>query len=203
MRKTRLSSSEIQDLINKYQSELKKLEFQTEGIVSTITELQDWLDSVEQSEKSALSKMSKKKRIAPLRSTLPAGVKRKRGRPPRKDKKTSEKAIISEKKQTKKEELKKGYKLSNWDKWVISGITQNGKPQITQEIIDSVKVMTQDAGVKSTEEEIKNKVIRSLQKLANRRGDLIKVPYKGKGYAYAVPGMPGSKRKVGRKLKKK
>lgn len=192
MRKTRLSSSEIHDLINKYQSELKKLEFQTEEILSTIAELQDWLDSVEQNEKAALDKMSKKKRIASN------GIKKRRGRPPLREKDTSKTTIIQEKKQP-----KKGYKLSNWDKWVISGISQNGKPQITQGIVDSVKAMALEAGVKTSDEETRNKVIRSLQKLANRRGDLVKVPYKGKGYAYAIPGMPGANRKIAKNPKKK
>ncbi len=201
MRKTRLSSSEIQDLISKYQSELKKLEFQTEDIVSTITELQNWLESVEQSEKTALSKMSRKRKIAVPKVTAPTEVK-KRGRPPKKAKKSTEKAVSTTQKQIKKETAKKGYKLSNWDEWLISGITQKGKPMITQEILDWVKIKSQEAGIQTSENEIRNKVIRSLQKLANRRGDLVKVPYKGKGYAYATPEMPGAKRKVGRKPKK-
>lgn len=195
MRKTRLSSSEIQDLINKYQSELKKLEFQTEEIVSTINELEDWLGSVVQSENSALEKMKKKKGVTSSKNVAPHGIKLRRGRPPKGTKTLDEDGTVSG-------EIKKGYKLSNWDKWVITSISQNDKPQITQEIIGSVTKLTQEAGFSTNDTEIKNKVIRSLQKLANRRGDLVKVPYKGKGHAYAIPGMPGLKRTVGRKTKK-
>ena len=146
---------------------------------------------MEQNEKVALDKMSKKKRVVSI------GTKSRRGRPPKTEKVVAQNTI-QEKKQS-----KKGYKLSNWDEWVISGISQKGKPQITQEIVDSVKAMTQETGVTTTDEEIRNKVIRSLQKLANRRGDLVKVPYKGKGYAYAIPGMAGAKRKIAKKSKKK
>ncbi len=203
MRKTRLSSSEIQDLINKYQSELKKLEFQIEDVKSTIADLENWLESVELSEKTALAKMGRKRKKTSITVSEPGAKRTKRGRPARKDTKSSDATITSEKSRTKKIKSTKGYKLSKWDEWVIEAITQKGKPQITKGIIESVKISSKGTGLQSNDEEIKNKVIRSLQKLANRRSDLIKVPYKGKGYAYAVPGMPGAKRIVHRKLKKK
>lgn len=203
MRKSRLSSSEIRDLINKYQSELKKLEFQTEEVIATITELQNWLESVEESEKNTLLRVRRKPKITAVRKSAQGKVQRKRGRPPKKEKKKAEKASSLTKTKIEQVRISKGYKLSNWDEWVIAAITQNGKPQITQEIIDYVRIRVQDSGMTSNEEEIKNKVIRSLQKLVNRRGDLIKVPYKGKGHAYALPGMSGTKRKITKKSKKK
>lgn len=185
MRKTTLSSGEIQDLINKYQSELKKLEFQTEEIVATIDGLKKWLASVESREKIVLAKVGKKKKSAAKISMEPA-VKRKRGRPSKKVKKVAPGA--------KKEKAAKGYKLSDWDNWVISSIKDKGQPLITQEIIDTVKAKAQESGLSSSDKEVKNKVTRSLQKLANRRGDIMKVPYKGKGHAYAIPGMQVKKK---------
>lgn len=203
MRKTKLSSSEIQDLINKYKSELKKLEFQTEQTNSTISELEDWLESVDQSEKSALAKMGGKKKIVKQKSVATRTTKKGRGRPPTKEKKVAEKSAVKTKKPTRKSRAKKGYKLSNWDKWLIESISEKGKPMLTQELIDSVKVKVQSAGLQSNDEEVKNKVTRSLQKLANRRNDVVKVPYKGKGFAYGVPGMSGTKGKSTRKTKTK
>jgi hypothetical protein len=203
MSKTRLSSSEIQDLINKYQSELKKLEFQTEEIIATINQLKEWLESVEQSENDALSRLGKKRKIAGVGKSVQLNVKKQRGRPPKNKKSSTGKSISSAQIKAANRKTRKGYKLSEWDQFVIDAITQKGKPQITQEIVDFAKLKAQEKGLNSGGEEVRKKVVRSLQKLVNRRGDLIKVHYKGKGHAYAIPGMAGIKKTIARKPKKK
>ena len=84
MSKTQLSSSEIQDLINKYHSELKKLEFQVDEVITTIAQLERFLENVSGREKYAVSKVkvrkSKSLSITPSASStsIKKGV---RGRP--------------------------------------------------------------------------------------------------------------------------
>lgn len=234
MSKTQLSSSEIQDLINKYHSELKKLEFQVDEVITTIAQLERFLENVSGREKYAVSKVkvrkSKSLSITPSASStsIKKGV---RGRPKKikevekaGPKKTTAKKAVAKKgiakksvakravpvktakkanfaKKAKKAE-KNGYKLSSWDQYVIESIKQSNQIRITQEIIDFVKNKATADKLNTSEEEIKNKVTRSLQKLANRRNDIIKVPYKGKGFAYAIPAWFSSKGKLDSKFKR-
>ena len=60
-----------------------------------------------------------------------------------------------------------------------------------------------DSGKSVNDAEVKNKVTRSLQKLANRRNDLKKVAFPGKGHAYALPEWLSEKGKLGTAFKRK
>ncbi len=212
MSKTQLSSSEIQDLINKYHSELKKLEFQTDDVITTIAQLERLLENVSGREKIAISKVKvkKSKSLAAISGSATSSTKKgKRGRPKKakpakkpKTKKIKAKSATKSVSKSAVKDKKKGYKLSVWDKYVIDSITQSGNARITQEIIDFVKAKTTTDKLKTSDEEIKNKVTRSLQKLANRRNDLIKVSYQGKGFAYALPEWTNSKGKIDNKFKR-
>jgi hypothetical protein len=203
MKKIKLSSSEIHDLIARYRSELKKLDYQVSELSSTITQLEKTLKTIKISEKAAKSKAGKKK----LKTTSPAKsktkIKKKRGRPAKKaasakkpaiktktikaKKPGRPKKVIRTIKKSKKPVEKKGYKLSPWDSLVMNSIKDAGKARISQEILDYVSIKMKESGKSVTDAEVKNKVIRSLQKLANRRKELKKVPYAGKGFAYALP----------------
>jgi len=235
MSKTQLSSSEIQDLINKYHSELKKLEFQVDEVITTIAQLERFLENVSGREKYAASKVKvrRSKSLATSPSTSSTSIKKgARGRPkkirevekaaPKRGiaKKAGKKQTITKKVAAKKQVVKKpvskktvpaktakkaeksGYKLSSWDQYVIESLKQSNQIRITQEIINFVKNKAVADKLNTSEEEIKNKVTRSLQKLANRRNDIIKVPYKGKGFAYAIPAWFSSKGKLDSKFKR-
>lgn len=163
MNTTKLSSSEIQDLIARYNSELKKLQFQISDVKSTISELKENYSLVLKKEKEKLASATKTTAKTPGR---------KRGRPAKKVKasqKSSDKA--------------KGYKLSEWDEAVIKGLRDAGKSLLTGEIVEQVA----KSDLSSDIDEVKKKVVRSLQKLANRREDIKKVKFKGKGFSYALP----------------
>ena len=212
MSRTQLSSSEIQDLINKYSSEEKKLEYQIAEVRATIDELSGLLQNVVGREQSALSvvkRRPKKSVLAKVSSVTAAKTQgtKKRGRPKGSVSKTvaaKAKSKSASKKISKGTSAvpKKGYKLSQWDELVIGSIKDTDKVVITQEIIDYVKSKMNAGGKPVSENEVKNKVTRSLQKLANRRGDLKKVSYKGKGYAYALPEWLDAKGKLDKQHKK-
>lgn len=224
MIKTNLSSGEIQDLINKYNSELKKLEFQIAEVKMTLSGLENLMKDVNSREKASFAKVKikkepsvekvkkgrksseKKLREAEVKksnktaakkatgaNTVKAAIKKKAVAKPVKKKTTIGKATVKGKAASID---KKGYKLSDWDNYVIQSIEQSGKVLITSEIIDLVKSKMTDSGKKTTDAEVKNKVTRSLQKLVNRRGDLSKVTFKGKGFAYSLPNWVVSKGKV-------
>jgi hypothetical protein len=195
MIKTHLSSGEIQDLINRYNSEWKKLEFQIEEVKMTISGLENLMNDVSSREKASFTKVkikssniSDKPLSKKLKKTESKKSKVKSTSVPRPRKGIAKKTVSVRE--------KTGYKLSDWDNFVIQSIEQSGKTQITSEIIDFVKIKMAATGKKTNENEIKNKVTRSLQKLVNRRGDLSKVSYKGKGFAYALPQWVGANGKI-------
>jgi hypothetical protein len=238
MKKTKLSSSEIHDLITRYKSELKKLEFQSSEINLTISQLESRLKNIKGSEKVARTK-TKKRKTASVKVLLTT-AKKKRGRPAKKatsvkkaikakhpikakaltktaqlKKAVTTKKIAKQKKiKTKpqkvspkakkvlKSDTKKGYKLTFWDEYVIESIKQAGKVRITHEILQFVTEKMKATGKSASDTEIQNKVIRSLQKLANRRNDLKKVPYEGKGLAYALPAWFGENGKLNKEFKR-
>ncbi len=239
MKKSKLSSSEIHDLINRYKSELKKIEFQASEVNLTISQLESSLKNVAGIEKAARLK-TKKRKSTPI-IVVPSKTKKRRGRPTKKsaktkpvkaskiakstksktakvilpkkaslaNKKTKSKKIVAKPnkivdtlKKAKKPATKKGYKLTFWDEYVIESIKQAGKVRITQEIVNFVTAKMKETGKIASDKEIQNKVIRSLQKLANRRNDLKKVAYEGKGLAYALPAWYGDNGKLNKEFKR-
>jgi len=232
MIKSRLTSGEIQDLINRYNSDLKKLEFQVEDIKLTIAGLEKLMNSVAIREKASFAKVKTKKTkiqtlTKPKKATSAVKAKsatksKQKTKPTPKGKaktakniKVAKKAVVKAVPKTKAKVTaklkpkkitskgavlassgKKGYKLSDWDNYVIQSISESGKVRITSEILESVKNKMAAAGRKVTDFEVRNKVTRSLQKLVNNRGDLAKVSYEGKGLAYALPAWLEAKGKV-------
>ena len=191
MSTTQLSSLEIQDLINRYSSELKKLNFQVIEVQSTIQDLTALLNAVQKQESKVLSKRGRKPRTTTGKLQAPQStvIKSKRGRKPK-----SSASVTSPETSTRKSKAisgketgQKGYKLSAWDEAVIESLRENGKAMITSELVEATGKKAASLGLSQNAEEVKLKVVRSLQKLVNRRGDLRKVKFKGKGFAYAVP----------------
>lgn len=81
---------------------------------------------------------------------------------------------------------RKPYPLSTWDNIIIDVIKENGKPATSKEIYDKAMAKAVAMGIGMDEAKMKSKINQCLVKLANRRGDLKKVKYQGRGFAYIV-----------------
>ena len=81
---------------------------------------------------------------------------------------------------------RKPYPLSEWDKIIIDVIKENGKPATSKEIYDNAMSKAIENGIKMDEAKMKSKINQCLVKLANRRNDLKKIKYKGRGFAYTL-----------------
>ena len=81
---------------------------------------------------------------------------------------------------------RKPYPLSAWDKIIIDVIKENGQPATSKEIYDKAMAKATAMGIQMDEAKMKSKINQCLVKLANRRGDLKKVKYQGRGYAYIL-----------------
>ena len=87
---------------------------------------------------------------------------------------------------SKKNNVRKPYPLSQWDKIIIDVVKENGKPATSKEIYDRAMAKAVAKGVKMDETKMKSKINQCLVKLANRRHDLKKVKYQGRGFAYTL-----------------
>ena len=88
---------------------------------------------------------------------------------------------------SKKNNVRKPYPLSQWDKIIIDVVKENGKPATSKEIYDNGMAKAASMGIKMDETRMKSKINQCLVKLSNRRNDLVKVKYEGRGFAYALP----------------
>lgn len=164
----KLTEQDILELLYEYKSELRILNFRVEDIRSKINYLEQILRTGEYT--TGLDEEGK---------------------------------FISEKFLEKDEEamdrqrrLKRNFPLSEWDKLIINTLQESGKVMINQEIYDSIVDELKARELFRDEMKAKAKLNQSLVKLANRRGDLIKVRFEGRGFAYALPEwMEGSRLK--------
>ena len=84
------------------------------------------------------------------------------------------------------EKTRKPYPLSKWDNIIIDVIKENGRPTTSKEIYDSAMQKAKEQGIAMEEVKMKAKINQCLVKLTNRRGDLKKIKYQGRGFAYAI-----------------
>ncbi len=260
--KSTLTEFEIRELILKYQSELKKLNYQVDVLKKLINNLEGSVDikvsktkeddlsfdaiSVKPVQKQitvtkAKAKVEAKAPVSKVKKSKTEGKGLKKGKtssiatkqapapkfakpieskkkslkgkasaktvaPAKKGKKGGKKSVVAKaqtgktKKQTKEAE-NKGYKLSTWDKLVVDSITVAQKALTTYEIINYIKSKAKENKLSDDDTLVKNKVVRSLQKLANRRHDISKADYKGKGFVYALPAWVDSQGKLDKNFK--
>lgn len=120
------------------------------------------------------------------------GTEKKRGpgRPPgSKNKKTSAaktKTSPAKKPATKAEKIASeapGYRASDWDLFVLESITQKQRILTTSQLTDIGMAKPE---IKIGAAQIKSKLNRSLHKLANQKGLLVKVKHDGRGFAYGL-----------------
>lgn len=86
-----------------------------------------------------------------------------------------------------------GYRLSDWDNLIVDGITTAGKALIKSELLDLAAQKNTAEKLGLDEQALNVKISQSLHKLANRRDDLVKVSFPGRGFAYALSSWKTSK----------
>lgn len=225
----KLSPLELRDLINKYNSDLRKLQYQVVKTQAMVSELEGYLSEAEtalgleistatvevpeveaasekakaQEQKAAPKtkgrgrpKGAKNKKTTEKKAAKPAAGKTKGkgpGRPP--GSKSKKKATTESKpkaakdkasqaaKETPANEDVPGYRLSEWDDFVLKSLNEKGKVLTTSEL---TKIGVADASIKLGAAQIKTKLNASLHKLANKKGLLAKVEHSGRGFAYAL-----------------
>ena len=108
------------------------------------------------------------------------GKKRGPGRPP---KAASEKKSTKAAKKDTPKDTASNLRLSDWDEFVIKSLQSKQQALITKDFLEIAKANPE---IKSGEAQVKVKLNRSLHKLANKKGALVKVEHSGRGFAYAL-----------------
>ena len=82
---------------------------------------------------------------------------------------------------------RKPYPLSDWDKIILDIVSESGKAQLSKDIYEKAFAKSKEVGIFIDEIKSKAKINQCLVKLTNRRNDLKKVKYGGRGFAYCLP----------------
>ena len=140
-------------------------------------------------EKEVAAETETKVETATETTKTTAAPKRKRGRPKKEKTASAGKKASSKKLRTEQEEASKpkGYRLSDWDLFIINSIKRANKVLVNADLMDKALNRVKKEKMDLDEMALRGKLNRSIHKLANRRGDLVKVDYPGKGFAYGLP----------------
>ena len=98
-------------------------------------------------------------------------------------------SIYSKPTRPRKKEIapRKPYPLSDWDKIILDIFNESGKAQLSKDIYEKAFTKSKEAGIFLDDIKSKAKINQCLVKLTNRRHDLRKVKYGGRGFAYCLP----------------
>ena len=199
MSKSVLNDSQKRELIFKYENEVAKLQFQMEQMTRILTDLKKENEGQakkssprgKSSQQTVKTEPKRRGRPAKAKTEAPAAEPKRRGRPRKKvsvlevslAKELKNNASTPEAKGKRQRVVENGYKLSEWDQFVIDALNTKQHVLITKDLIDMSKEKSEKEGKSFEEALVKNKLNRSLHKMTNKRKDLIKTKFEVKGFA--------------------
>ncbi|MBR9922587.1 MAG: hypothetical protein GYB31_17270 [Bacteroidetes bacterium] len=207
----KLSSQEYDLLLTQYKSDLRILETQVSNLKSIIKETEKGLKDAKKAEKSdkpkgrrgrppkaktadAADKPKRGRGRPPKAKTADAAdkPKRGRGRPPKPktadaaDKPKRGRGRPPKAKTAKAKDSGVGYRLNDIDDLILKSISRRKRALVSSELFDLAKKKMKKDGKEVSDVSLRGKLNRSIHKLANKHGRLIKTDFPGKGYAYAL-----------------
>lgn len=189
MANLRLGSSDVKQLLANYEGRQRQLQFELDHTKNMIRNLKAALPVIEQTEAeqaASLVELEADTQMLSVEAAQPATTRR--GRP--KSEHSEEAKPKKEAKEKPKKETKErssGYRLSEYDELVFKALRVTDHALINSQLVAFIHQDKAAQGENVSEDEVQTMVVRSLQKLANRREDIKKVPYEGRGMAYALP----------------
>lgn len=208
MANLKLASSDIKQLLATYESKQRQLQFELEQTKRMIRNFKSALPNLEAAEAAQIASIAEAnavlEEVAISAAATVAAPPKKRGRKPKSASTAAPaKAPRPAKARKTKKDRSSGYRLSEYDLLVYQALEQTGTAMITSEITDWIVADQSKNGGSSDAEKVQIMVVRSLQKLANRRKEILKVPYDGRGMAYALPSWVNNKGDLKRKHTRK
>lgn len=199
--KNSLTTQETQALIDIYESEIKQMKFKIIKSLEVIDQLKNGLRSgsavaIPKTKIDISGKVPGRKRGRPRKIVLddgdptgpgnPKKLKKKRGPKGKAEKVQLIIPKISTRKTRSGEGNIGGYRLSEWDQFILQTLADTGHVLINSELMDMAFEKSKSEKLNLTQEEVRGKMVRSIHKLANKRGAIIKAPFPGKGFAYGL-----------------
>ena len=208
MSKAKFTKTQLKDLIEVYQAEVKKLNFQIQNARTTIAGLKTELKTAPEAAKPVVKKAPVKKAAA-KKTTKKVVAKKAPAKRKAPAKKTTKK-VVAKKAPAKKVALKKapakkvavkkitkkttrkgnaGRKpiVTPWDNFVMTAINEAGKGMVSGDLFAVVKTKAKAAKEYKNDATTKTLINRSLQKLVNKQKVLAKFKHAGRGFAYGLP----------------
>jgi hypothetical protein len=189
MANLKLGSSDIKQLLANYESRSRQLQFELDHTKNMIRNLKSALPTIEQAEAeqaAILVELEANTQIAAPEAIAQPAAKR-RGRPAKKKNAEAKPQAAKVQEKQERKERASGYRLSEYDELVFKALRDTDHAMINAQIVAFIEQDKAAQGENPGTEEIQTMVVRSLQKLANRRDDIKKVSYEGRGMAYALP----------------
>lgn len=206
MSKAKFTKTQLKDLIEVYQAEVKKLNFQIQNARTTIAALKADLKTAPD-DAPVVKKAPAKRKAAAKKTTKKVAKKAVAKKAPAKKatKKAVAKKVVAKKAPAKKVVAKKavakkvtkkttrkgsaGRKpvVTAWDNFVMTTINEAGKGMISGDLFVAVKAKAKAAKEYKNDATTKTLINRALQKLVNKQKVLAKFKHAGRGYAYGLP----------------
>lgn len=191
MANLKLASSDIKQLLANFESRQRQLQFELDHTKNMVKKLKSTLPAIEQIEAeqaALLAEVEAELEVVNVPAPVAKSGAKRRGRPATLKAGTApaKRAPKEEGKKTKKERSS-GYRLSEYDELVFKALRETNHAMINTQIVAFIEADKGAQGEHPGTDEVQKMVVRSLQKLANRRDDIRKTPYDGRGMAYALP----------------
>jgi len=198
MSKAKFTKTQLKELIEVYQGDVKKLNFQIQNARTIIAALKADLKTAPEDVKPVIKKAPAMK---PVAKKAPAKKPVAKKAPAKKPvaKKVVKKAVakkVVKKAAIKKTAAKKSGRKGNagrkpivtpWDNFVMTAINEAGKGMISGDLFAIVKTKAKAAKEYKNDATTKKLINRSLQKLVNKQKVLAKFKHAGRGFAYGLP----------------
>lgn len=173
MANKRLSEKDIDQLLNQYRSERRRLSFQLDNVRKAIKELKAVrgpLSTNQAPDGTVIKRGPGRPRKYPLPTDQGPVIKRGPGRPRKID---SGMATGETPGRRKKRQIKDGgYRLSDWDNMVIDSIAKSERLLPKEDILKNAIEWAKTAYPEMSQEDVEAKITRVLQKLSGKRGEL-------------------------------
>ena len=191
---TNLNEVEVRDLIGRYESELKKLAYQSDRVRQTISELRGGVSV----QKTAPVQQSAPKKKTPMIVSPPEGVytgtfshstgntRKSPKQPSISISGASVADVLSGSNEFDLQENGSGYRLSEWDHFIVDALSSAKMTLVNNDFFRLAANRVKAQGLEMTRTQLHGKINRSIHKLTHKREMIKKIRFSGKGYAYAL-----------------
>lgn len=155
-----LNFLERRELLEKYRSDLRKVDFERDYLVSLITRLENELQ---------IPSVTTERVAAPVRNT-------------RTVQRSAPKVSVAKSGGPRRY----GFKLSDWDEVMLDALNNNSEPMNSGSLLEIFEDANNQLENPLDEKQLRNALSRTVHKLANKKDVILKENFGGKGFLYRM-----------------